>query len=122
MQHASNTDTPMFMDCTASAGVYQCTDFWFNNVAVTEVNYVSATIAPFRVTSKSININNSTFTNLGQSTYINHGLKSLTPFFGLTLRKPYVSGVLITESVLVNNVSLNGLYGGVNGRFMNIVF
>lgn len=122
MQHASNIDTPMFMDCTASGSTYQCTDFTFNNVVVSQVNYIGATIGPFRVTSRSIQINNTTFTNIGENTYTNYALKSLTPFFGITLRKPYTNTVLVTETVTVNLVTLNQLYGGVNGRFMNIAY
>ena len=91
-------------------------------MVVSQVNYIGATIGPFRVTSRSIQINNTTFTNIGENTYTNYALKSLTPFFGITLRKPYTNTVLVTETVTVNLVALNQLYGGVNGRFMNIAY
>ena len=96
----------MFFDLTATGENYKTDTFYFNNVALSQVNFIGATMAPFLVTAKQSQIVNSSFSYVGQQAYT-QGYKALAPLFSFNLRKPYTDsfGSLVTETVEFINVT-----------------
>eukprot|EP00347_Sterkiella_histriomuscorum_P016469 403353061 len=120
-QDASNSDSNMFFDISATGYEYDADQLTINDVIFTNVNCLQCTRSPYQIRSGLILFYNLTMTNINYNAYILN-LKSVTPFFKFNLRKPYydLSSNLLTETLTFDKVNINKVYSGIDGRFMDI--
>ncbi|CDW79966.1 UNKNOWN [Stylonychia lemnae] len=116
-----NTDQVMFFKISSLGYNYDAQQLLINDLVMSNIQCLKCTRSPFYLRSKETTFTNLQMASINDLAYTLNS-KSTTPFFSFLLRKPYTDfySAVVTETLKFIGASINKVYSGVDGRFLNI--